>query len=89
MNARLVMPDGAEIEVGAHCQIGRAPGAAIRIESPGVSRQHAVVHRQQNGDETECWVADLGSTNGTIRTDASRFPAVCMMGTWSSSATRR
>jgi adenylate cyclase len=67
MKSWLVLPDGREIEVGSHCQIGRAPGAAVRIDSGQVSRQHAFIHLQDAGLEPEWWIADLGSTNGTIR----------------------
>jgi len=67
MKAWLILPDGREVEVGANCQIGRAPGAAIRIDSDQVSRQHAFVHLQDSVEGTECWIADLGSTNGTLR----------------------
>ena len=42
--------------------IGRAPGAQCRIWDPGVSRQHAKIVRQPNGDYV---LIDLGSTNGT------------------------
>lgn len=60
------MPDGSKVEIGSHCQIGRLPGSAIRIDSAQVSRQHASVHVQQSGTGDEYWLADLGSTNGTV-----------------------
>jgi PAS domain S-box-containing protein len=42
--------------------LGRAPGAQCRIWDSGVSRQHAKIARQPNGDYV---LIDLGSTNGT------------------------
>jgi two-component system, cell cycle response regulator len=41
--------------------IGRHPNAELRIMDDGVSRQHAVVHREGN----DLWVEDLDSRNGT------------------------
>src|SRR5258706_14800150 len=46
---------------GAQIPIGRDEGAAIRIDGPGVSRQHAELYRQG----PLYVVRDLGSTNGT------------------------
>jgi hypothetical protein len=42
--------------------IGRQPDAAVYLESLAVSRQHAQIVRE-NG---ECFVEDLGSSNGTF-----------------------
>jgi adenylate cyclase len=61
------MPDGSRVDIGSNCQIGRAPGSAIRIDTAEVSRRHAFIHVQQSESGEEYWVADLGSTNGTIR----------------------
>jgi DNA-binding NtrC family response regulator len=46
---------------GARLGIGRDEGAALRLEGPGVSRQHAELYRQG----PIYAVRDLGSTNGT------------------------
>ena len=51
---RFFLMDGANI-------IGRAPEAAVQIDSPGVSRLHARI-RIENGVAT---LEDLGSKNGT------------------------
>src|SRR5947209_7213400 len=42
--------------------IGRQPDAAVYLESLAVSRQHAQIVRE-NG---ECFVEDVGSSNGTF-----------------------
>ncbi|HEX9782309.1 MAG TPA: adenylate/guanylate cyclase domain-containing protein [Opitutaceae bacterium] len=67
MKAWLLMPDGVQVDIGSNCQIGRAPGSAIRIDTAEVSRRHAFIHTQQSEAGTEFWLADLGSTNGTVR----------------------
>jgi DNA-binding winged helix-turn-helix (wHTH) protein len=46
--------------------LGRDEGAAVRIDAPGVSRQHACILLV--GDEAT--IADLGSKNGTYLGDA-------------------
>ena len=50
--------------------IGRAPGADVRIDDPGISRQHAEV-RVTDGRAT---IVDLGSTNGVL-VDGRRSPS--------------
>ena len=50
--------------------IGRAPGADLRIDDPGISRQHAEV-RITDGRAT---IVDLGSTNGVV-VDGRRAPS--------------
>lgn len=54
--------DGRTHEVRANTRIGRAPDAALRIETHFVSTEHASI--RWNGEEWE--LRDLGSTNGTI-----------------------
>ncbi len=47
--------------VGTH-EVGRVPPAAIRIESPQISRRHAVLRVSETGAALE----DLQSVNGTF-----------------------
>jgi transcriptional regulator with PAS, ATPase and Fis domain len=49
------------VSLGESLVVGRAPDAAVRIESPRVSRHHARV----SVDEQGILVEDLGSRNGT------------------------
>jgi ABC-type multidrug transport system ATPase subunit/pSer/pThr/pTyr-binding forkhead associated (FHA) protein len=42
--------------------LGREPGVEIQIDSPGVSRRHARLSRQNN----QYFLEDLGSSNGTF-----------------------
>ncbi len=67
MKAWLLLSDGKRVDVDANCQIGRMPGCAVRIDSNDVSRRHASIHVQQSEMGAEYWLADLGSTNGTVR----------------------
>jgi class 3 adenylate cyclase len=46
------------------CGIGRGPENGIIVAGEKVSRRHALIHRQ---NETEFWLVDLGSRNGTYR----------------------
>lgn len=41
--------------------IGRATECDVALSEPGVSRHHAIIHREQQ----RTWVTDLGSANGT------------------------
>jgi adenylate cyclase len=58
--AWLEAPGGENIPLLGHCTIGRVPGNTIVLETPKISRHHAMIH-QQGG---EFWLVDLGSTNG-------------------------
>ncbi|MCL1887667.1 MAG: FHA domain-containing protein [Kiritimatiellaeota bacterium] len=42
--------------------VGSEPGSQLLIANPLVSRHHAVISRDENGD---AWVEDLGSVNGS------------------------
>ena len=57
--------------------VGRGTEADLRIDDPGVSRQH--VQFLVNGDELE--VVDLGSTNGMLVNGAKMVRAVLRHGT--------
>lgn len=67
MSAWIEKSDGSRIVVEANCYLGRSQANTIRVESPGASRRHAHIHTQQADNVTEYWLADLGSTNGTLR----------------------
>ena len=54
--------DGRKWPVAAACAIGRATSNDVMIDDGRVSRRHALIHRQ---DDTEYWIIDLGSGNGT------------------------
>src|SRR5437870_1589129 len=61
---------GAWLETGSSkfsvlggCSIGRSPKNAIVLDSPKVSRRHAIINVQNVG---EFWLIDLGSSNGTF-----------------------
>lgn len=51
--------------------IGRGTSADLRINDPGISREHARIVVRENGGELEISIVDLGSTNG-IRVDGHR-----------------
>lgn len=63
-------PEGAWLETGwskfpvhGGCSMGRSPKNAIVLDSPKVSRRHAIINVQNVG---EFWLIDLGSSNGTF-----------------------
>ena len=67
MSAWIEKGDGSRVAVEANCYFGRAHANTVLLQSPGASRRHAHIHTQQAESGTEYWIADLGSTNGTIR----------------------
>ncbi|MGA4506430.1 FhaA domain-containing protein [Propionibacteriaceae bacterium G1746] len=46
--------------------IGRGSEADLRINDPGISRKHAMIHVSGDGDDVSIRIEDLGSTNGII-----------------------
>ncbi len=48
---------------GGNFSIGREPGNDLVLDGGNVSRHHAIIRVQDNG---EYWLADLGSSNGTF-----------------------
>jgi adenylate cyclase len=61
-------PDGAWLEIGLDkfpihggCSIGRSSRNIVVLDSPKVSRRHAIINVQNVG---EFWLIDLGSSNG-------------------------
>ena len=46
--------------------VGRSKRCPLHIDDDSISRQHAMIYSNENGD---CFVKDLGSTNGTFLND--------------------
>lgn len=61
--AWLEAADGTRHPIKGSCSIGRTALNTIVLESPNVSRRHALVHLQNIG---EIWLIDFGSSNGTF-----------------------
>jgi len=55
--------DGRRHPIRGSCSLGRTPANAIVLDSPKVSRRHALIHLQNIG---ELWLIDFGSSNGTF-----------------------
>lgn len=53
---------GERVPVLGACSIGRAPSNAVVLADERVSRRHAMIQVQEQG---EAWLVDLGSSNGT------------------------
>jgi adenylate cyclase len=66
MNAWIETLDGARIALETNCYFGRSHVNTVQLHSPGASRRHALIHSQQSDSGMEYWLADLGSTNGTL-----------------------
>ena len=61
--AWLETPDRDSILIQGNCSIGRSAKNTIILDSPNVSRRHAIINVQNVG---EFWLIDLGSSNGTF-----------------------
>jgi adenylate cyclase len=61
--AWLETADGERHELRHSCSLGRTSANTIVLESPKVSRRHALIHLQNVG---EFWLVDFGSSNGTF-----------------------
>jgi adenylate cyclase len=61
--AWLESADGKRHPIHGGCSLGRATANAIVLESPKISRRHALIHVQNIG---EFWLIDFGSSNGTF-----------------------
>jgi len=55
--------EGRTYSLQGNCSIGRAPLNTVVLESPQVSRLHAILHSERGG---AFWLVDLGSSNGTF-----------------------
>lgn len=60
--ARLTRANGETITFVESCMIGRSSRSGLMLQDSRVSRSHAIIHQQGEGD---FWVLDLGSSNGT------------------------
>lgn len=61
--AWLEASDGTRIPIRGNLSIGRSPKNSLVLESPKISRRHAIINAQDVG---EYWLIDLGSSNGTF-----------------------
>ncbi len=61
--AWLEATDGKRHLIHGSCSLGRIAANMIVLESPKVSRRHALIHLQNIG---EPWLIDFGSSNGTF-----------------------
>lgn len=61
--AWLEASDGTRHPIRGSCSLGRTAANTIVLESPKVSRRHALIHLQNIG---ELWLIDFGSSNGTF-----------------------
>ena len=61
--AWLEAPERERVPIRGDCSLGRSPKSAVVLDSPKVSRRHAIINLQNAG---EFWLIDLGSSNGTF-----------------------
>jgi adenylate cyclase len=61
--AWLETPGHDDILIQGSCSIGRSAKNTILLDSPNISRRHAIINVQNVG---EFWLIDLGSSNGTF-----------------------
>jgi adenylate cyclase len=61
--AWLEAANGRRYPIKGNCSLGRSGANTIVLESPKVSRRHALIHLQNIG---ELWLIDFGSSNGTF-----------------------
>ena len=61
--AWLESPGRERIYIHGNLSLGRSPKSALVLDSPKVSRRHAIINLQNVG---EFWLIDLGSSNGTF-----------------------
>jgi adenylate cyclase len=61
--AWLEAANGRRYPIKGSCSLGRSGANTIVLESPKVSRRHALIHLQNIG---ELWLIDFGSSNGTF-----------------------
>ncbi|MFN2508354.1 MAG: FHA domain-containing protein [Chthoniobacterales bacterium] len=55
--------DGVRYPIHGNCSLGRVSANDVVLDSPKVSRRHALIHLQNIG---EFWLIDFGSSNGTF-----------------------
>src|SRR6266478_7530327 len=61
--AWLEATDGKRLPIQGNLSIGRSPKNSCILDSPKVSRRHAIINLQNVG---EFWLIDLGSSNGSF-----------------------
>jgi adenylate cyclase len=61
--AWLEAPERERVPIRGNCSLGRSPRSDVVLDSPKVSRRHAIINLQNAG---EFWLIDLGSSNGTF-----------------------
>src|ERR1700737_2573816 len=61
--AWLEAADGKRLPIQGNLGIGRSPKNSLVLDSPKISRRHAIINVQNVG---EFWLIDLGSSNGTF-----------------------
>src|SRR6266852_2601963 len=61
--AWLEATDGTRLLIQGNLSIGRSPKNSLILDSPKISRRHAIINVQNVG---EFWLIDLGSSNGTF-----------------------
>jgi adenylate cyclase len=61
--AWLEAADHKRVPIHGNCSLGRSLKNAIVLDSPKISRRHAIINLQNVG---EFWLIDLGSSNGTF-----------------------
>jgi adenylate cyclase len=66
---------GQQTPVSGSCSLGRATTSTLVLNDDKVSRRHAMVHAQGEG---EFWLIDLGSANGTYL-NGRRVTAPCRL----------
>src|SRR5260370_38307618 len=59
----LETPGRDSIQIQGNCSIGRSAKNTMVLDSPKISRRHAIINVQNVG---EFWLIDLGSSNGTF-----------------------
>jgi len=62
-SAWLETPGGDSIQIQGNCTLGRSAKNTMVLDSPKISRRHAIINVQNVG---EFWLIDLGSSNGTF-----------------------
>jgi adenylate cyclase len=61
--AWLESPGRERVPIRGNCSLGRSLKSSVVLDSPKVSRRHAIINLQNVG---EFWLIDLGSSNGTL-----------------------
>src|SRR6266496_6419866 len=62
-SAWLETPGRDSIQILGNCSFGRSAKNTMVLDSPKISRRHAIINVQNVG---EFWLIDLGSSNGTL-----------------------